>query len=84
MKNIARIFVVLAVAFVCVDASACPGCKEALMSPDGKPMMSLTAQGFSWSIIFMLVVIHSLIALVTYQVYKIIRAEEARTRSVTA
>ena len=84
MKNIAKIFVLLAVAFVCVDASACPGCKEALMSPDGKPMMSLTAQGFSWSIIFMLVVVHSLIALAFYKVYKIIQAEEARTNRVTA
>jgi hypothetical protein len=84
MKHFARIIVILAVAFVCVDAFACPGCKEALMSPDGKPTISLTAQGFGWSIIFMLAVVHTLIALVTYKVYKIIRAEEARPRNVVA
>ena len=78
MKHFLRVTLLLALALVCVEAIACPGCKEAMMSPDGKPTISLTAQGFGWSIIFMLSTVLSLISLVVYKVRGIIVAEEAR------
>lgn len=78
MKNASRALVLLVLTLVCVDALACPGCKEALMSPDGKPAVSLTAQGFGWSILFMLGTVFSLIGFAVYKVHGIIAAEEAR------
>jgi hypothetical protein len=38
------------------------------------------AQGYGWSIIFMLTMILSLISVAVYQVFKIIRAETAREK----
>ena len=64
-------------------AYACPGCKEAVAGAgEGSgPDPSALANGYGWSIIFMLAAVFSLIAFAVYQVHGIISAEEAKVRA---
>lgn len=72
-------------------AMACPGCKEAVAGAAGAAgdggadggghiahAQGSAAAGFSWSILFMLGVVFSLIGTATFGVYRIVRAENAR------
>ena len=65
---------------------ACPNCKDAMQegggNPSGAAPMTM-ADGYSWSVIFMLAIVCSLNFAVVTVIYKLVQAEKAREAAKT-
>ena len=85
MKKSVLLFLSFAIVFaVSASASACPGCSAALGAGAATSKEAATGMALSYSILFMLGMVFSLIGFVGYKIVKVIRAENARHKPVGA